>query len=86
MDDGEELQITDVSGWAWPVNDRGRHDRNFGALHALPLELGWGSPPELSGNNPDSSLRFLGLQLAFLPSLSYQVEFVFAELRDSKGT
>lgn len=44
MDDGEELQITDVSGWAWLVNHRGRQDRNFGALHALPLELGLGGP------------------------------------------
>lgn len=86
MDDGEELQITDVSGWAWLVNHRESQDRNFGALHALPLELEWGSPPKLSGKSPDSSLRFLGLQLAFLPSLSYQVDFVFAELRDSKGT
>lgn len=60
MDDGEELQITDVSGWAWLVNHRGPQDRNFGALHALTLELGWGVPtravrqqprffPEISG-------------------------------------
>lgn len=40
MDDGEELQITDVSGWAWLVNDRESQDRNCEALHALSSELG----------------------------------------------
>lgn len=36
MDDGEELQITDVSGWEWLVKDEKSQEGNFGGLHALP--------------------------------------------------
>ena len=74
MDDGEELQITDVSGWAWPAHHRDSQDGNCGALHALPLELGWGHP-EQPGSGPDSPPRGSpGLQLALLSRPSQQAD------------
>lgn len=40
MDDGEELQITDVSGWVWLMKDKESQDGNFGAC--MHCHQNWG--------------------------------------------
>lgn len=68
MDDGEELQITDVSGPSWLACGRESQDRDCGGPACT---VTWGGDPDGVGTTPSSqaiarilSWRSLGLQPA----------------------
>ena len=80
-DDGEEGQITDGSGWAGLVKDWGEPWGPAGtATRPRQGRGGEGGPQSCQEAARILPWRFLGVRLAFIPSLSQQAEFLLAAL------
>lgn len=70
MDDGEELQITDVSGAVWLAHGRESQDRDCGGPACTATRIGVGATPSGRATAQILPWRSLMLQLELLSSLS----------------